>query len=90
MNIAMMNIDATAWTIWTTCICGRVSSSPGTILSSAKPEAMTNTPRKSSPPQKTIFSPALKRPDGGCSPPSMPPARISQRTSSREGRLPGR
>ena len=90
MNIAMMNIDAMAWTMCATCICGRVRSSPGTILSSTNPETMTNVASTNRPPQKTIFSPALKRPDGGCSPPSMPPARISHLTSPRAGRLLGR
>ena len=42
MNIAMMNIDAMAWTMCATCICGRVRSRPGTILSRTNPEAMTN------------------------------------------------
>jgi hypothetical protein len=87
MNIAIMSSAKMPCTMCAICMLERVVARPGTRWSSTKPETITATPRKSRPPQKTIFSPALKRCDGGCSPPSMPPALSSHFTSSLLGRL---
>ena len=87
MNIAIMSSANTAWTMCASCMLERVVARPGTIWSSTKPETITATPSPSRPAQNTIFSPALKRPDGGDSPPSMPPARSSHFTSDLLGQL---
>ena len=44
-------------------------------------------PSANTPPQKITFSPALKRPDGGSSPPNRPPPLRSQFQSARSGEL---
>ncbi|MNT29381.1 hypothetical protein D3C72_1651160 [compost metagenome] len=60
---------------------------PGTIMSSTQPEADSTSPNTNTPIQNHIFSPALKRPLGTCLPDARPPRLVTQRMSSRLGRL---